>query len=265
MAFFCQKIPNNKKLKGDKRMKRTILVASVLIPITLTGLILQHANAKYQNQELEPINNEDVTIVVPLKKTVESVENSVIKTKSKFDESKMGRGNRTTSSPLKIKENTEEVTNNHLSLSPSMKKHEKIIRYAYKEAEKNGIPPEILLGLIEQENSTFNSKLVSVNQNKTYDYGLMQINSRTAPEIAKELGIKNFSYDMLLNPEINIQFGVKKLKNLLEKYPNEIHHCLTAYNRGENGAKSYFRENKTYISLYSANIYEKKKKYKDLF
>ena len=41
---------------------------------------------------------------------------------------------------------------------------------------------------------------------------------------------------------------------LLDKYDGDFHHALTAYNRGERGARLYYQENGTYESSYSMSI-----------
>ena len=41
---------------------------------------------------------------------------------------------------------------------------------------------------------------------------------------------------------------------LLDRYDGDLHHALTAYNRGEGGAAKYYRNNGTYQTSYSISI-----------
>lgn len=101
-----------------------------------------------------------------------------------------------------------------------------IIYYAYKE----NVPLDIIYYLISYE-SNWNIKAVGKrNRNKTYDYGLMQLNSRYIKNFQKWFytGIDKFNP---FNPEHNIEIGIKYLKDLyLKTYDWKL--AVTAYNCG---------------------------------
>lgn len=55
-------------------------------------------------------------------------------------------------------------------------------QYAAKAATSNGVPPEILLGLIQKE-SNWNPFAINHNKNGTTDYGITQMNDRYYPDV----------------------------------------------------------------------------------
>lgn len=61
--------------------------------------------------------------------------------------------------------------------------------------------------------------------------GLMQLMEKTANEIAEKIQIQDFSNEMLYNPKINIELGVKYYTDLLDQFENE-YIALAAYNAG---------------------------------
>lgn len=86
-----------------------------------------------------------------------------------------------------------------------------------KEAEKQNVDPLLVAGLIKQE-SAFDSKAIS----KSGAEGLMQL----MPDTAKGLGVDN-----ALDPQQNVEGGVKYLKQLIERY-DDPELALYAYNGG---------------------------------
>lgn len=91
-----------------------------------------------------------------------------------------------------------------------------------KAAKKNNLPFSLLLAVARGE-SFFNPKAMS----KKDCYGIMQIQW---PGTAKDMGIK--SLKDLLNPCKNITAGAKYLRWLMDRYENNIHLTLAAYNYG---------------------------------
>lgn len=148
--------------------------------------------------------------------------------------------------------NKEKIQNIQQQMNLATK--EDIFAFVVQEAEKNSIDAFLVLAVMTQENSGFDPNLEHVNKNGSIDYGLMQVNSATAPEIAKRLGVKNFKLESLKDPVTNIRFGMNELKLLVNKYPNDMHHVLTAYNRGQAGAERYKNDVGTYESEYSKGV-----------
>ena len=60
--------------------------------------------------------------------------------------------------------------------------------------------------------------------------GLMQL----MPQTAAKYGVTD-----LYSPQQNIEAGVKHLKYLLERYPDQLSHVLAAYNAGEHAVDKY--------------------------
>ena len=116
----------------------------------------------------------------------------------------------------------------------------------FREAERWGVPPALLLAMMDQE-SDYRTDIIS----STDDYGIMQINAINHPRLREELGITDF-----MDPEQSITCGAYMIGELLDKYDGDLHHALTAYNRGEGGASKYFRNNGTYETTYSLSIEE---------
>lgn len=95
---------------------------------------------------------------------------------------------------------------------------------------KYKIPTPVIVALIKGE-SSFNPRAKSGKS----CYGLMQINW---PNTAKDLGFK--SIDELFKPCKNINAGVRYLRQMLNRYNNDMYFALAAYNYGPgNIDKSY--------------------------
>lgn len=116
----------------------------------------------------------------------------------------------------------------------------------FAEAERWGVPPALLLAMMDQE-SDYRTDAIS----STGDYGIMQINEINHPRLRDELGITDF-----LDPEQSIACGAYMIGELLSDYDEDIHHALTAYNRGAGGAATYYRTTGTYETSYSTSIVE---------
>ena len=89
-------------------------------------------------------------------------------------------------------------------------------------AARYDLPLTLLLAVARGE-SDFNADAVSVKS----CYGVMQIRW---PGTAKELGFTRIS--QLTDPCRNILAGAKYLRKLLDRYDNDIHFALAAYNYG---------------------------------
>jgi soluble lytic murein transglycosylase len=135
-------------------------------------------------------------------------------------------------------------------------------------AARYGVPPHLAYAMIREE-SRFDLEAVS----RVGALGLMQIMPSTGRAIASELELPGWVEDDLLNPEINVAFGVWYAHSLLEAAGGDPLWMLAAYNAGPGNARRWFRgatkgaidrvdgidfkETRTYVQriVESANIY----------
>lgn len=73
--------------------------------------------------------------------------------------------------------------------------------------------------------------------------GLMQVQSETALDCAKELKIQNFSTDALFDPKLNIQIGCYYFSKLLKRYHGNCNLAIAAYNGGPGNVEKWLKEN----------------------
>ncbi len=118
--------------------------------------------------------------------------------------------------------------------------------YIFNLSTSYGIDFDFVIALIESE-SSFQTDVIS----KTNDYGLMQINKINHAWLKEEIGIKDFT-----NPYDNVRAGLYILRGLFDRYGDNPHKVLMAYNMGENGAKKLW-DKEVYQTPYSINIINK--------
>jgi soluble lytic murein transglycosylase-like protein len=95
-----------------------------------------------------------------------------------------------------------------------------------------------LLYAIGKKESNLNPKAVNcANENKSCDYGIMQINSIHLPMLSK---YNIFKEDLLSNPRVNIFFGAWYLKGCINKH-GENYKALNCYN-GRIKKNSYYMD-----------------------
>jgi soluble lytic murein transglycosylase len=92
-------------------------------------------------------------------------------------------------------------------------------------AERYGVPIKLVSAVIKAE-SGFNPRAVS----RKGAQGLMQL----MPTTAATLGVRN-SFD----PRENIDGGVRHLRSLIDRFPNNLPFALAAYNAGEKAVVQY--------------------------
>jgi soluble lytic murein transglycosylase-like protein len=97
-------------------------------------------------------------------------------------------------------------------------------------APRYGMDPHYVLAVIAQESSGRAGVINDDDPNpELWSYGLMQLTERTA----RALGFQGIIGELLEDPELNIEFGCKLLKELVQvnniKDPQEIY---AAYNAG---------------------------------
>jgi hypothetical protein len=92
-------------------------------------------------------------------------------------------------------------------------------------SERYGVPMKLVSAVIRAE-SGFNPRAVSPKGAQ----GLMQL----MPTTAATLGVRN-SFD----PRQNIDGGVRHLRSLIDRFPNNLPFALAAYNAGEKAVVQY--------------------------
>ncbi len=128
--------------------------------------------------------------------------------------------------------------------SKTLTPREKIKNLVSKVSQKHGVDEKLVNALIKQE-SGFNPNAKS----KVGAMGLMQL----MPSTAKGLGVTN-----PMDPEQNVEGGVKYLKSMLNKYNGNIILALAAYNAGPGAVDKYdgvppYKETQNYVKSILAN------------
>jgi len=105
-------------------------------------------------------------------------------------------------------------------------------------SKHHGVDADLIVSVITAE-SKFNPKAISRKNAR----GLMQL----LPETATRLGVKN-----IFDPEQNIEAGTRYLRELLDRYNNDLTLTLAAYNAGPQRVELYksvppYRETLSYV------------------
>ena len=104
-------------------------------------------------------------------------------------------------------------------------------------ARDREIDPYLVVALIRQE-SLFDTRARS----PAAALGLMQLIPPTAARVARQLGLSVPAPENLFEAELNLTLGTQYLKDLLQRYSNNWHKALAAYNAGEAAVDRWERE-----------------------
>ncbi|MGE6761822.1 transglycosylase SLT domain-containing protein [Corallococcus interemptor] len=106
-----------------------------------------------------------------------------------------------------------------------------------------GVEPDLLQALMREE-SALDPKALSW----AGAMGLTQLMPSTAKGVARELKVKKFTVDALLQPELNIRFGAHYLGGLIKKFKGHTPYAVGSYNAGS-GAVNRWRANSPDLPL----------------
>ena len=99
-----------------------------------------------------------------------------------------------------------------------------------------GLPPELVCAVIHAE-SKFDKDAISDKGAA----GLMQIVESTAYWLAPKIGMSDFDYAQIFDPEINIRLGSYYLSMLEQQY-GDIDMALCAYNAGNGNVDQWLQD-----------------------
>lgn len=122
---------------------------------------------------------------------------------------------------------------------------QKYIEYVEKYSEKYDLEPSLVYAVINTE-SKFDPNAISYKG----ACGLMQVSVITGEWGATEVGMKNYSSELLFDPEINIELGCWYLETLLLQFGGNMNTALAAYNAGSGNVSKWLKND-----LYSDDGY----------
>jgi soluble lytic murein transglycosylase-like protein len=122
-----------------------------------------------------------------------------------------------------------------VSLKPAREYYNKLV---YAKSNKYNVDPSLVSAMIKVE-SNWNYKVVS----RSGAIGLMQL----MPSTARAMDVKD-----PLNPEENIEGGIKYLRYLLDRFDGDLTLAIAAYNAGPTKVRKYngippIRETRQYV------------------
>jgi soluble lytic murein transglycosylase len=134
------------------------------------------------------------------------------------------------------------------------------------QSREKGIDAALIAAVIYSE-SKFSDRTSSAGAR-----GLMQITPETANDVERHSGGTTFKLGDLSNPEINIRYGTYRLRELLDRYDDDVVAALAAYNAGPTNVDSWggseltvetigFPETRAYVE----EVLEKQRAYRDKY
>ncbi len=94
-------------------------------------------------------------------------------------------------------------------------------------AEENGLDPFLVAAIIRQE-SEFRADAVS----RARAIGLMQLLPKTGRVLARQLKIKPYSTNRLMDPSLNLKLGTRYFRDRLDEFGGTAEYALAGYNAG---------------------------------
>ncbi len=117
------------------------------------------------------------------------------------------------------------------------------------EAERYGVDPSLIIGLIHVESSGRPRAVSHVGA-----IGLMQLKPETAAQAARERGLPFHGEESLFDPRLNIQLGVHYLAELIERF-DDVDTALAAYNFGPTRIARAIRRGKSVPVRYARDVH----------
>ncbi|MDT8368003.1 MAG: transglycosylase SLT domain-containing protein [Longimicrobiales bacterium] len=96
-----------------------------------------------------------------------------------------------------------------------------------REAEEWGLDPVLVSALIRQE-----SAWAADIRSRAGAIGLMQVMPATGAQVARAEGMEGFSAAALETPEVNLHLGSRFLREMIDRYGEDLPLVLSAYNAG---------------------------------
>ncbi len=102
---------------------------------------------------------------------------------------------------------------------------------------KYKLEPALVMAVINTE-SHFNEEAVSGKGAS----GLMQLMKPTADWAGEIIGIENYSYERIKEPEINIEIGCWYLSRLMREYNSDLTLVIASYNAGSGNVSKWIND-----------------------
>ncbi|EOC99850.1 lytic transglycosylase domain-containing protein [Caldisalinibacter kiritimatiensis] len=112
-------------------------------------------------------------------------------------------------------------------------------KYIVKYSNEYDIDPLLVASIIRVE-----SKFDTYAQSHKGARGLMQISRQTGRWGAEQVGIEDYTDDMLFEPEINIKLGCWYISKLNEQFDNNLPIVIAAYNGGSGNVTKWLANEK---------------------
>lgn len=117
------------------------------------------------------------------------------------------------------------------------------------QARAQGLEESWVLGLVRQE-----SRFISDARSSAGASGLMQLMPRTARWVARQMGMRNYSWRRLTDVDVNIALGTSYLKYVYDELGGSSVLAATAYNAGPRRAQRWRGDRDLEGAIYAETI-----------